>query len=217
MGKGERIFRCVYEVKRQIRHRLIKNREISIITNNCLGGKLAHDFGLALNSPLVNMQMGPEDFVRFCERMEDYLRCPLEEVREIDQGCRMIFRKLGGAKIDFPVAKIGDIYLYLQHYKTFEEAYEAWERRKARIRKERFYILTVKADGQNRNIERFDSLRLQNKLVFTIDKPYQGEITGSRYMCLNVPKGIHFMDREGGSLHYYYEQFPFLKWFNGRI
>ena len=217
MGKGGKIFRSVYEVKRRIRHRLIKNREISIITNNCLGGKLAHDFGLALNSPLINMQMDPEDFIRFCERMEDYLRCPLEEVKEIDQRCRMIFRKLGGEKIDFPVARIDDIYLYLQHYRTFEEAYDAWERRKVRIRKERFYILVVKADGQSRNIERFDSLQLQDKLIFTIDKPYQGEVSNSRYMCLNVPKGIHFMDREGRKFRYYYERFPFLKWFNGKM
>lgn len=49
MERNEKLFRCVYEVKRRIRYSLIKNKEISIITNNCLGGKLAHDFGLALN------------------------------------------------------------------------------------------------------------------------------------------------------------------------
>lgn len=217
MERNEKLFRCVYEVKRRIRYNLIKNKEISIITNNCLGGKLAHDFGLALNSPVINMQMSPRDFIRFCDRMDDYLRYPLEEVKEIDQKCRKIFESLGGEEINFPVARIGDVYLYLQHYKTFEEAYYAWERRKPRIQKECFYILTVKVDGQSENIRDFDKLQLQNKLILTIDKPYQGVITSSKYMCLSVPEGIHFMDRAGERFLYYYEQFPFLKWFNGSI
>lgn len=217
MERNEKLFRCVYEVKRRIRYNLIKNKEISIITNNCLGGKLAHDFGLALNSPVINMQMSPRDFIRFCDRMDDYLRYPLEEVKEIDQKCRKIFESLGGEEINFPVARLGDVYLYLQHYKTFEEAYYAWERRKPRIRKECFYILTVKVDGQSENIRDFDKLQLQNKLILTIDKPYQGVITSSKYMCLSVPEGIHFMDRAGERFLYYYEQFPFLKWFNGSI
>ena len=181
----------------------LKNKEFTIISSDCTGGTVYHDLHKRFDTPTINLYMSAGDFVKFCKNLREYIEKPL--IEKIDKN------------MDCPVGTLEDITIFFVHYKTFEEAYEAWERRKARIRKERFYILTVKADGQNRNIERFDSLRLQNKLVFTIDKPYQGEITGSRYMCLNVPKGIHFMDRECGSLHYYYEQFPFLKWFNGRI
>lgn len=85
------------------------------------------------------------------------------------------------------------------------------------MKAKKFYILTVKIDQQSSNIERFDELPLPNKLVLTIDRPYQGFIKNSQYRCLNVPKGIHFMDRKVGSFMYYYESFPFLKWFNGEM
>ena len=217
MKESDKLFRCIYEMKRRIRYICLKDNDISIITNNCLGGKLAHDFGLMLNSPVVNMQMAPEDFVQFCGNLDFYLKKQLEEVKEINEDCKEKFRSVGGGEIDFPVARLENIYLYLQHYHTFEEAYRAWERRKERIKARKFYILTVKIDQQLSNIEKFDELPLPNKLILTIDRPYQGFIKNSQYRCLNVPKGIHFMDRKAGSFIYYYESFPFLKWFNGEV
>lgn len=215
MEKSDKLFRCIYEIKRRIRYIRLKDKDISIITNNCLGGKLAHDFGLMLNSPVVNMQMIPEDFAHFCGNLDFYLKKQLEEVKEINEDCKEKFRSVGGGEIDFPVARLGNIYLYLQHYHTFEEAHRAWERRKERMKAKKFYILTVKIDQQSADIKKFDELPLDNKLILTIDKPYQGQIKGSQYMCLNTPKGIHFMERKLRSFVYYYERFPFLKWFNG--
>lgn len=68
-------------------------------------------FFLPLNSSIVNMQMVREDFVRFCKNQKKYLMIPLDEVKYIDR-----FYSVGGADIDFSVEKLGDIYLYLQHY-----------------------------------------------------------------------------------------------------
>ena len=104
MERNEKLFRCVYEVKRRIRYIRLKEKDISIITNNCLGGKLAHDFGLMLNSPVVNMQMIPEDFVQFCGNLDFYLKKQLEEVKEINEDCKEKFRSVGGGEIEFPVA-----------------------------------------------------------------------------------------------------------------
>lgn len=209
---SEKLFRIYYEIRRKVRYILLKDKDISIITNNCLGGKLAHDFGLPLNSPVVNMQMTPEDFVKFCARQDEYLEQEFVEADNINGTCKLTFKKVGGGDIDFPVAMIGDIYLYLQHYDNFQDAKEAWERRKKRIKEKRFYVLVTKLQGNETAIEQFDRIPADNKLVLLIDKPYKGDLRQSRYMCLNVPAGIHFMDRKG--FRYFYDKFPFLKWFN---
>ena len=35
--------------------RLLKNRDIPIISANCVGGVIYHDLGLAFNSPTINL------------------------------------------------------------------------------------------------------------------------------------------------------------------
>lgn len=130
----EKLFRIYYENRRKAHHRLLKSKDISIITNNCPGGKLAHDFGIQLNTPVVNMQMTPEDFVEFCSKQDEYLKQGFIKADNSNDACKSVFRKVGGGDIDFPVAMIGNIYLYLEHYESFEAAKEAWERRKKRVR-----------------------------------------------------------------------------------
>lgn len=211
----DRLFRLYYEIKRKLRYRLLKNKNISIITNNCLGGKLSHDFGLKLNSPIVNMQMVPEDFVKFCKAYKMYLSKDFCEVTNLDNGCKEKFYSVGGGDIDFPVANVGDITLYLQHYQNFEEAKAAWERRKYRIQDKKFFILITKKQGFENVIEDFCKLTIEKKVVLLIDKPYKKEIKNTKCICLDVPLGVHFMDRKKNCFYYYYEKYPFLKWFNG--
>lgn len=208
----EKFFRIYYEIRRKVRHRLLKNKDISIITNNCLGGKLAHDFGLQINSPMVNMRMTTGDFVEFFSKQDEYLKQEFIDAGNISDACKSAFRKVGGGDIDFPVAMIGNIHLYLQHYESFEVAKEAWERRKKRVKDKKFYVLVTKLQDNENVIEKFNKVPVDNKLVLLIDNLYQGELQQCRYMCLGVPKGIHFMDRKG--FHYCYDKFSFLKWFN---
>lgn len=209
----DKIFRIQYEVKRKIRNCMLHNKEIAIISNNCIGGKLAHDFGLRLNSPIVNMQIVPEDYIRFLKNMEYYLSIEVDEVKEINEECLEKYKKVGGSKIEFPVGRIDDIYLYFAHETDFESAVEKWNRRKSRMKgKKKFYILAAKKVIYEKEIQEFAKLELKNKLLLVIDEPVK--IENCECICLNVPKGIHFMDRIQGSYRYYYECFPFLKWLN---
>lgn len=59
--------------KRNIENRKrLKNKEISIISTNCIGGVLSHDLGLQFKSPTVNLFFRAEDFIKFCENLEYY-------------------------------------------------------------------------------------------------------------------------------------------------
>ena len=59
----------------------------------------------------------------------------------------------------------------------------------------------------------FDRLELNNKLILT-DDGGEIDVTNSEYCCMNVPRGVNFMQMKPGTLSPYYEKFPFLKWFN---
>lgn len=43
----------------------LRNRNISFLTPNCLGGILYHDLGLEFMSPTINLMMTQKDFVKF--------------------------------------------------------------------------------------------------------------------------------------------------------
>ncbi len=51
--------------------RLFKNApELSVISNNCLGGMVLHDRGLRFNSPTVNLWIPAHDYVRMLQKTE---------------------------------------------------------------------------------------------------------------------------------------------------
>lgn len=156
MSLNDIFFSIVYEFKRKIRYLLLKKHDLSLVTNNCIGGKLAHDFGLRLNSPTVNLQMTPEDFVKFCYHLDVYLSMELQEVKQVDKVCSDKFKNVGGDEISFPVAKLGDIHLFLQHYDTFESAVECWKRRVSRLNKSNcYFILVTKYEGHIKAVNDF--------------------------------------------------------------
>ena len=43
---------------------LLKNRDITIISANCVGGVIYHDLGLAFNSPTINLFFSASDYVK---------------------------------------------------------------------------------------------------------------------------------------------------------
>lgn len=140
---------------------LLRNSDISIISMNCTGGILYHDLGLKFLSPTVNMYFRAEDFIRFCEHMDDYLAIDTMTIcmdPEIIQGRT------------YPVAWLGDIKLFLVHYRTVEEAQEAWNRRKKRLNGEWISVIATDRDGMTDSLkDRFE--KLPYRKVMFVHKP----------------------------------------------
>lgn len=118
--------------------RRFTNADVSIISMNCTGGILYHDLGLKFLSPTVNMYMKAEDFIKFCENLSNYLA--------IDNLIECADKSIVGDRT-YPVAKLGDIYLYLVHYKTVYEAERKWNERKQRINPSKIVILNNDREG----------------------------------------------------------------------
>lgn len=54
---------------------------VSIISDNCLGGMICHDYCLPQLSPTVNLFMLPADFIDFCSNLEANLDADVVEVK----------------------------------------------------------------------------------------------------------------------------------------
>lgn len=161
----------INRVKRKLFHKIknkkLKNKEFTIISNNCWAGMFYETYGLKKQSPTVGMFFMAPDYVEFVSHLKEYVKEPLtfikpEESRWKDQVC-------GDSRFgSYPVGKIKDIEIFFLHYHDEETARAKWERRCSRINWDK---LIVKFNDQNgctaEDIKNFDAIPFDNKLIFT--------------------------------------------------
>lgn len=123
MSKINQLVRKVYNFKLR---KSLKNENITLISSNCVGACILNDLGVRFNSPFVNLWIKPKDFLKICENLSYYMKQSLT------------FIQIKG--IDYPVALLGDVSIYFQHYKSEKEAEECWNRRVKRMNLNHIYI-----------------------------------------------------------------------------
>ncbi len=130
----------------------------SILSMNCIGGILSHDLGLRFLSPTVNLFFRAEDFIKFCENLDYYL--------SIDEFTECRDSAIIGQRT-YPVAFLGDLTLYLVHYRSVAEAQEKWNERKTRINRDNIVLLNTDREGMTEALkDRFEALPYR-KVMFT--------------------------------------------------
>ena len=107
---------------------------ISIISQNCIGGVLMHEYNMKFLSPTINCYMSMPDFVSFCENLPNNLKVDLQEEKN-ENNCA------------FPVARLDNLELMAVHYKTFEEFENAWNRRRERVNLKKVLLIMTDRDG----------------------------------------------------------------------
>lgn len=150
-----------------LRFRRIRKTGMTIISNNCAGGLIYKHFGCQFQSPTINLQMSPEDYLRFCENLDYY--CSLDIVEETPGNVLEKFKLLGGTAIGFPVGRLGDLTLFFQHFDSFQQAVIKWVERKRRIDRNRLFFVMVDTDCTKEMICRYFDLPYRNKLFLTSD------------------------------------------------
>lgn len=145
----------------------LKNENFTILSNNCMAGKIYHDLGLKFLTPTINIYIKPDQFVLFLSKLDYFLNLPVQPV-------------VGEYK--YPVGKIGDVYLYFKHYSSFDEAVAKWNERKKRINKDNLYVMMTdryldleQHDYEPRScssdvFSSFDSLPFKHKICLTAEK-----------------------------------------------
>ena len=187
--------------------RLRKLGSFTLIANNCIAGFLYQKFNISYFSPTIGLQLPQDDFVKFCSNINYYIDGELIENSDDKQD---VFTSLGGGKIDFPVGKIHDITIFFQHYKTFAEAKEKWEKRKNRINeKKMFFIFIVYDNTPIEIIKEFELLPINNKLIITNNERIESPISFALHNGSN-PWFAKMNDKLFSKT--YYEQYNFNKW-----
>ncbi len=128
------------------RRKQFKDRAMSIISVNCIGGGIYHDFGWKFLSPTINLFMMPADYLTFCENLDQCLTLPI------------VPKHSSGYPIGEMVLPSGTkIEIHFVHYKTFEEASLKWTERCKRVDKNKIMLLFTDQNGCTiDDIKRFD-------------------------------------------------------------
>jgi len=133
----------------------IKKNSPTIFAPNCWGGITYKRLSLQFKSPFINMFEDHDDYIKFLKKPEYYLKCELKFKQ-------MQYEK--NLKRDFPVASCDDILLYFNHYISFEEARNSWERRKTRINWNNLFVMFY--DEKPERIDEFCLLSYDKKICF---------------------------------------------------
>lgn len=152
------------------RIRKIQNPAFTIISNNCWGAKVYRYFGLPYDTPTVGLYFFPDDYLRFVSNLKYYLSINLVFITCDKSKHKEILENKGQTSI--PIGLLDDVEVIFLHYKSNEEAYEKWERRKLRVHYDNIFYKFCEMNGCTKShLIEFDNLPLTNKLVF-VTKDY---------------------------------------------
>lgn len=191
-----------------------KNKDFTLVCQNCLGGVIYSFLDLPFMSPTINMFIEDENFVKLAEDPVHYLSVPAEPY--IDKYVDPI-----DPSIVYPKIRVDDIEICCLHYKDCAEAVDAWERRRKRANLSNIYIL-----GNSWNLHENEDLIRRVAAV-----PYPSVVLTVKEMnipgCLKLrgdfwktdARGIvrpNITDEKPGSHKRYFEDFfDFVSWLNG--
>ena len=158
------------------KYRQLQRSKLSIFAMNCFGPIISHNLGLQFHSPFVNMFLSVKDQIKF-------LRCPRIYMEE-----KLVFKETKYNevdKFDYPVCLMGNVALHMNHYHSFDESVDKWNRRKQRIN---WYNLFVTAYTENQSLlEEFDNFPYSKKVCFVT---FKSDLDSVFYINLDVVEKI---------------------------
>ncbi|MFR3559785.1 MAG: DUF1919 domain-containing protein [Paraclostridium sordellii] len=187
--------------RNNIDRKKLKNKNFTIISQNCIGGTIYHDLGHKFMSPTINLFFDSKDFIKFVSNIKYYIGLDLEFI-ESDK--------------TYPVAKLDDITINFVHYENRIHAHKKWNERKQRINYENIFIIMTDRDGCNyETLKSFDNLEYENKVIFT-HKEWP-DIKSNKYIpgyenLGMVSSLVKFTGYTG--LREYMKNFDYISWIN---
>lgn len=173
----EKIEKFFYEIKRYFVKKSIKNRNFSVISNNCWAGRVYQYLDMPYLSPTAGLYFFAPDYIKFVSDLHKYLDTPLRFINPKESKYYEEIKRRN--QTDKPIGILDDVEIVFLHYKTKEEAEEKWNRRKERVNFDNIIIKFSRMDlCTEKEIEQFDTLPFENKFVLNNRLPlkYKSEI-----------------------------------------
>lgn len=130
----------------------LKKGKFSIICNNCVGGIIYNRLKMRFDSPFINLWIGENDYLNIIKYLKLYLN------KRIEPLCLGVDNNGN----EYPICKLGNINLNCVHYSSFDEAINAWNRRKKRLNYRKSVYLFV--TNSKNNVYKFLNLPFDNKI-----------------------------------------------------
>lgn len=127
----------------------------TIFAPNCWGGLTYHHLGLQFKSPLINLFIHHDDYLRFLLNPQFYMA---QEMTLKEMYSDEYYKK------PFPVGLIGDISLWMNHVDTFEKGKADWDRRKERIDWDNLFVMLFEENPEL--VKKFLELPYEKKVCF---------------------------------------------------
>lgn len=136
----------------------LKNSDFTIICNTCMGGVIYKRCGMKYLTPTIGLAINELDIIKFALNLKYYLNLPL------------VFQDN-----DKIVGKLDDVLIYFWHYKTKEEAENAWNRRKKRINFDNLYLIIRLYNDVSISQADINQLCLKYRNVAIINNKYKSK------------------------------------------
>lgn len=147
------------------------DKDVTIISSNCIAGRIMQDLNIKYNSPTLGLWMMPDDFPKFCSDLFFYLDADIHIVTQSKNELGNL--KIKNATQPYPVGLLnGELEIHFLHYHDSEEAIQKWKRRAKRINKKKILLIASEQNGCTEDdIRAFDLIPHSNKIFFC-SKPY---------------------------------------------
>ncbi len=172
----EKIEKLIYEIRRFFVKKSIKNKNFSVISNNCWAGRVYQYLDMPYLSPTAGLYFFAPDYIKFVSDLRKYLGTPLRFIKPEESKYYEEIKKRN--QTDKPIGILDDVEIVFLHYKTKEEAEEKWNRRKERVNYDNIILKFSRMNlCSDKEIDAFCKLPFENKFVFNTRKsnkqPYE--------------------------------------------
>ena len=144
----------------------LRNRTLTVISNDCWGGMMLKYHNLPFNTPFVGLFVYGPDYIEMLEHPET-LKLPLTFIAK--EQSRWYKELMTERKTDYPIGVLGDtgLEIHFLHYATAEEARQKWTRRVARINWDNAIVkFSDRYLCSEELVRRFDRLPYRTKVCF---------------------------------------------------
>lgn len=153
---------------RNLLRRYLRNRDFTIVSNNCWGAHIYQKLGIEYRTPFIGLFFAPDCYLRLLSRLRWYLDQPLHFLDSSRHAYVNVIREENG--LTYPIGSPGDeIEIQFLHYSSRSEANEKWRRRVARMVEDdnRVFAKFCDRDGCSREqLLAFDRMPLIHKVCF---------------------------------------------------
>lgn len=151
-----------------INNKRLKNKDVTIISNNCWAGIFYRNNNLEYLSPTLGLFFMAEEYIKFIYDIRDYISQDIEFISIEQSKYKEYLKKLNYKS---PIGKIKDVEIMFLHYRDEKEAREKWNRRKKRINWDK---VIYKFSDQNmctyEHLKKLQKFEAKNKICFTTRK-----------------------------------------------